>query len=52
MQAAVKGFLRYLRIERNASPLTLKSYGTDLARLLEFFRSTEGRLPDPRHVSQ
>lgn len=51
MQAAVEGFLRYLRIERNASPLTLKSYGTDLAGLFEFFRSTEGHLPEPRHVS-
>ena len=51
MQAAVEGFLRYLRIERNASPLTLKSYGTDLAGLFEFFRSTAGHLPEPRHVS-
>jgi len=51
MQAAVKGFLRYLRIERNASPLTLKSYGTDLAGLLEFLRSTEGRLLEPRDVT-
>ena len=51
MQAAAEGFLRHLRIERNASPLTLKSYGTDLAGLMEFFRSIEGRLPEPRHVS-
>ena len=51
MQAAVEGFLRYLRIQRNASPLTLKSYGTDLAGLLEFLRSTEGRLLEPREVT-
>jgi len=51
MQAAVEGFIRYLRIERNASPLTLKAYGTDLAGLLEFFRSIEGQLPDPRQIS-
>ena len=51
MQAAVEGFLRYLRIQRNASPLTLKSYGTDLAGLLEFLRSTEDRLLEPREVT-
>jgi integrase/recombinase XerC len=51
MQTAIEGFLRYLRIERNASPLTLKSYGADLADLLEFFRSSEDRLPSPANIS-
>ena len=51
MQTAIEGFLRYLRIERNASPLTLKSYGADLADLLEFFRSSEDRLPSPATIS-
>ncbi len=44
MQAAIEGFQRYLRIERNASPLTLKSYAEDLATLVEFFRAT-GAIP-------
>ncbi len=51
MQTAIEGFLRYLRIERNSSPLTLKSYGADLADLLEFFRSSEDRLPAPANIS-
>ena len=51
MQTAIEGFLRYLRIERNASPLTLKSYGADLADLLRFFRSSEDRLPAPANIS-
>ncbi len=51
MQAAVEGFLRYLRIERNASPLTLKSYRSDLARLLQFLVSTEAGLHEPQDVS-
>jgi integrase/recombinase XerC len=51
MQAAVEGFLRYLRIERNASPLTLKSYRSDLARLLQFLVSTDAGLHEPRDVS-
>lgn len=51
MQAAVEGFLRYLRIERNASPLTLKSYRSDLARLLQFLVSTDAGLCEPQDVS-
>ena len=51
MQTAIEGFLRYLRIERNASPLTLKSYSADLADLMQFFRSSEDRLPAPADIS-
>jgi len=36
MQAAVSRFLNYLRYERNASDLTIKSYREDLAALDEF----------------
>lgn len=36
MHAAIEGFLRYLRIERNASDLTLKAYAEDLARFVEY----------------
>lgn len=35
LERAIAGFLQYLRAERNASELTLKSYGEDLAGLNE-----------------
>ena len=37
MRTAIDAFLRYLRLERNCSALTIKSYREDLDSLLEFF---------------
>lgn len=51
MQEAFDSFLRYLRIERNASELTLKSYSEDFGSLLEYFGDQVGHLPDPRDVT-
>ena len=51
MQSAVDAFLRYLRIERNASPLTLKSYHEDLESLFEFFKDREGGIPHVASVT-
>lgn len=51
MHAAIDGFLRYLKIERNSSELTLKSYSEDLGSLLEFFADGLGRIPAPEEVS-
>ncbi len=51
MHAAIDGFVRYLKIERNASELTLKSYSEDLGSLLEFFAEGLGRVPAPAEVS-
>lgn len=48
MQGAVSGFLKYLRIERNASELTIKSYGDDMGHLIEFYEEQLGRVPAPR----
>src|SRR5258708_15326514 len=45
MQAAVSAFLKYLKIERNCSPLTIKSYGEDFASLLEYFRDYASGVP-------
>src|SRR5262249_31798749 len=45
MQAAVVAFLHYLKIERNCSPLTIKSYGEDFASILEYFRDFAGGVP-------
>lgn len=54
MQTAIESFQRYLRIERNASPLTLKSYSEDLESLQIYFREQVGTLPEPRdtHIGQ
>jgi len=45
MYDAISAFLRYLRIERNASELTIKSYKEDLDSLLEAFDERLGGVP-------
>ena len=45
------GFLNYLKVERNASALTLKSYGEDLDSLFEYFQDRVGFLPTPPSVT-
>ncbi len=50
MPTAIQAFLNYLRVERNASDLTVKSYGDDLAHVSEFFQEQTGSVPDPRQV--
>ena len=50
MPSAIQAFLKYLRIERNASDLTVKSYADDLAHISEFFQEQTGSLPEPRQI--
>lgn len=50
MQSAIRSFLNYLRVERNASDLTIKSYADDLQHLLEFFEQQLGHVPGPAQV--
>ncbi len=45
MQQALDRFLRYLTVERNASPLTVKSYREDLTSLAEYLRTDSGEYP-------
>jgi integrase/recombinase XerC len=51
MQRAVERFLRYLVVERNASPLTIKSYREDLAALIDYLADDEGRSPEPATIT-
>lgn len=50
MQTAAKSFLNYLKVERNASGLTIKSYADDLTHLGEFFLEQSGQIPAPVDV--
>jgi integrase/recombinase XerC len=50
MQAAVTRFLKYLRVERNASELTIKSYREDFIALVEYLTELQGRTPSPGEV--
>ena len=47
MHTAVDGFLRSMRIERNASPLTLKLYSEDFNSLFDYLQDRVGRIPEP-----
>jgi integrase/recombinase XerC len=51
MQAAVDAFLTYLRVERNASELTLKSYREDLAALETYLVEACGSCPPPGEIT-
>src|SRR4051794_12951590 len=42
MEEALAEFLRFLALEKNASPCTAKSYREDLTQALAFFKSPEG----------
>lgn len=50
MQAAIARFLKYLRVERNASELTTKSYGEDLEALIEYLTDSRGSVPAPDDI--
>ncbi len=43
MQQTIARFLRYLRVERNASEMTIKSYREDLMSLEAFLSDSQGR---------
>ena len=45
MDRAIDGFLRYLKIERNSSDLTVKSYAEDLTSLAVYFNDRVGHIP-------
>lgn len=52
MQRQIARFLKYLDVERNASPLTLKSYREDLFSLAEFLaESADGKAPPPEQIT-
>jgi integrase/recombinase XerC len=51
MQEAAARFLRFLEVERNSSPLTLKSYREDLELLLDYLEQAFGRIPAPGEIT-
>ena len=52
MLNAIDRFLQYLRVERNASDYTLKSYREDLAALADFLsQGAGGKLPLPGDIT-
>jgi integrase/recombinase XerC len=50
MHDAIDGFLRYLKIERNASTLTLKSYSEDFNSLFDYLRDRVGPVAGPAEL--
>lgn len=48
---AVERFLTYLRVERNASELTIKSYREDLTALAEYLAGDDGACPAPSDIA-
>jgi len=51
MHRKIARFLQYLRVERGASPHTIKGYREDLETLLDYFRDEESKCPDPASLT-
>lgn len=51
MNRAISRYLRYLKVERNASELTIKSYREDLAILSEYLTDSLGREPNVSEIT-
>lgn len=51
MHEACERFLRFMQVERNASDLTIKSYGEDLEALLEYLQDAFGGIPRPDRIT-
>jgi integrase/recombinase XerC len=51
MQNAIERFLQYLRVERNASDLTIKSYREDLQSLVAYLTETGAPCPAPGAIT-
>jgi integrase/recombinase XerC len=51
MQRQIAQFLSYLRVERGASPHTLKGYREDLIAAAEYFASEDGATPEPASIT-
>lgn len=51
IEKSIPRFLRYLKIERNCSDLTIKSYREDLELLLEYLTDSLGQVPSPAQLT-
>jgi integrase/recombinase XerC len=51
MRSQIGQFLQYLRVERGASPHTLKGYREDLHALAEYLADGEGQSPAPASIT-
>jgi len=51
MQRQIAQFLTYLRVERGASPHTLKGYREDLIAAAEYFAAEDGATPEPASIT-
>jgi integrase/recombinase XerC len=51
MHSAISQFLRFLSVERNAAPLTIKSYREDLNSLADYLTQACGSAPAPAAVT-
>ncbi|HEX6961037.1 MAG TPA: tyrosine-type recombinase/integrase, partial [Lacipirellula sp.] len=51
MQRQIAQFLTYLRVERGASPHTLKGYREDLIAAADYFAEEDGSTPEPSTIT-
>lgn len=51
MHSEVKQFLRHLKLERNASELTIKSYGDDFASFDDYLEDRVGPISSPEQLT-